>query len=189
MGQSAVRLRGLALAAMVTAACGGGGGSAQPTYPFPEPRSAKTASEAPATRCAPGVRYDEEAGCLYAASDARLRVEFRDEIPPAFVLIAAAFAMDGALMFESNDPALLEKKSFAVTTSGLAAGKHELAVRLIFRGNGYGVFSYLRGYRFQVQSVHSLDAKRGSALRVSVVAYERGTLATPIEQRPSVRFE
>ena len=43
-------------------------------------------------------------------------------------------------------------------------GDHTIQVALTFQGNGYGVFSYLRGYKFEVKSSHSFTAVEGKAL-------------------------
>lgn len=184
-------MRALPFLVLTATACGGGGaGSASASYPFPEPRlMGEGASKVPASLCAGSSAYSEQTGCVYPASDAVLRVDFRDEIPATFVLVGVAFALDGAMVFESNDPALLARRRFPVTATGLGAGRHELAVRLLFRGHGYGVFSYLRGYRFQAQGFHALDARRGSTIGVTVVAHERGDALTPVEERPALRFE
>ena len=37
-----------------------------------------------------------------------------------------------------------------------ASGDHTIQVALTFQGNGYGVFSYLRGYKFEVNSLGKL---------------------------------
>ena len=56
------------------------------------------------------------------------------------------------------------------------------------QGNGYGVFSYLRGYRFEVRSSHSFTAVEGKTMQLQVVAYEKGGVTTPLEERPAVRY-
>ncbi|MEM9691107.1 MAG: hypothetical protein AAGA56_01055, partial [Myxococcota bacterium] len=56
------------------------------------------------------------------------------------------------------------------------------------QGNGYGVFSYLRGYRFEVRSSHSFTAVEGKTTRLRILAYEKGGVTTPIEERPAVRY-
>jgi hypothetical protein len=51
------------------------------------------------------------------------------------------------------------------------------------------VFSYLRGYRFNVVSSHSFKAAEGSATQIRVVAYEKGNITTPLKDRPAVKFK
>jgi len=58
-----------------------------------------------------------------------------------------------------------------------------------FRGHGFGVFSYLEGYTFQLRETHSFTITEGKSIRLSVVAFEKGDATTPIEQRPAIRYE
>jgi hypothetical protein len=59
---------------------------------------------------------------------------------------------------------------------------------LTFQGNGYGVFSYMKGIKFEVKSSHAFTAVEGKALTVTATAYEKGGVTTPLEQRPDVQW-
>jgi hypothetical protein len=50
------------------------------------------------------------------------------------------------------------------------------------------VFSYLRGYRFEVRSSHSFTAVDGKTVNLDAVAYEKGGVTTPLEERPAIRY-
>jgi len=63
-----------------------------------------------------------------------------------------------------------------------------LQIVLRLRGHGYGVFSYLRGYKFQVPSSHTFTITEGKTLKLDVVAWEKGDVTTALEQRPSIRY-
>jgi hypothetical protein len=69
------------------------------------------------------------------------------------------------------------------------AGDHTLQVALTFQGNGYGVFSYLRGYKFEVKSSHAFTAVEGKTVAVTATAYEKGGVTTPLEQRPNIEWQ
>jgi len=62
-------------------------------------------------------------------------------------------------------------------------------VLINLQGKGYGVFSYLRGYKFEVRSNHSFTAVEGKTLSLDAVSYEKGSVTTPIEERPAVRYQ
>ena len=64
-----------------------------------------------------------------------------------------------------------------------------MQVLLKLRGHGEGVFSYLRGYSFEVKSTHSFKVPAGKTLRLNIVAWERGGATTPLDQRPTLRFD
>ncbi len=68
-------------------------------------------------------------------------------------------------------------------------GDHTIQVALSFQGNGYGVFSYLRGYKFDVKSSHAFTAIEGKTLTVTATAYEKGGVTTPLEQRPTIEWQ
>ena len=52
--------------------------------------------------------------------------------------------------------------------------------------NGYGVFSYMKGYRFKVVSRHKVTLHPGTPLCLDVVAAERRV--NRLKDRPTVRF-
>jgi hypothetical protein len=61
-------------------------------------------------------------------------------------------------------------------------------VLLRLRGHGYGVFSYLRGYQFELKQSHSFSVTEGKEVVLDVIAWEKGGVTTPLEQRPGVRY-
>jgi hypothetical protein len=67
--------------------------------------------------------------------------------------------------------------------------QHQIAVRLVYKGRGYGVFSYLEGYKFTVTSSYTFNAEPGKVTNVKVVGYEKGGLTTDLKDRPAVRYD
>jgi hypothetical protein len=60
---------------------------------------------------------------------------------------------------------------------------------MVYRGNGYGVFSYLEGYKFKVQSSHTFNAEGGKVTTVKIVGFEKGGLTSDLKDRPAVRYD
>ena len=55
--------------------------------------------------------------------------------------------------------------------------------------NGYGVFSYLKGYKFTAKSSKTFTASEGKQLQMKVVGYEKGNaLTTDPKDRPDIKF-
>jgi hypothetical protein len=79
-------------------------------------------------------------------------------------------------------------RELPVLDIGVPPGEHVLQAFLRYRGRGYGVFSYLQGYRFDVRSTHTFAAAPGSLSEVTVEGYEKGGVTTPLEERPAVRW-
>lgn len=50
------------------------------------------------------------------------------------------------------------------------------------------MFTYLRGYKFEVKSAHSFTAVEGKTIGLVATALERGGVTTPLEQRPGVEW-
>ncbi len=114
----------------------------------------------------------------------------RNEMGNSFVLESVAYALDGAPIYtrteESED---LKRQEFEIFNGRIVPGQHQVAVKLVYRGHGYGVFSYLEGYRFKVQSSYTFNAEPGKVTTVRVVGFEKGGLTTDLQDRPAVRYD
>ncbi len=114
-----------------------------------------------------------------------------NEMGDSFVLESVAYALDGAPIFTRTeaDGDLTKSREFEIFNGRLVPGQHQVAVRLVYRGHGYGVFSYLEGYRFKVQSSYTFNAEPGKVTTVRVVGFEKGGLSTDLQDRPAVRYD
>jgi hypothetical protein len=70
----------------------------------------------------------------------------------------------------------------------VTAGEHEVRMLLRLQGRGEGPWSYLKGYKFELRSTHKIVALPDRVTEVAAVAYEKGSVSTPIEERPVVRW-
>src|SRR4028118_521031 len=77
---------------------------------------------------------------------------------------------------------------FDVYNGAIQPGSHTISVQLVYQGSGFGVFSYLKSYKFNVKSSHTFVAGEGKATVISVVGYEKGGLTTSMEDKPAVEF-
>jgi hypothetical protein len=123
-------------------------------------------------------------------SGSRAEVQFDNEMSNAFQLIKAVFVVDGQVQYSRQDEtgALSDQKEIPIYTGNLPPGDHTIQLELTFQGNGYGVFSYLKGYKFGVKSGHAFTVGEGKALVVTALAYEKGGATTPLEQRPTIEW-
>jgi hypothetical protein len=124
------------------------------------------------------------------AAGSRAEVLFRNEMSSAFRLVRALFVVDGAIQYNRQDDtgALADQKEIPVFNGSMPPGDHTVQVVLNFQGNGYGVFTYLRGYKFEVKSAHSFTAVEGKTLQLVATALEKGGVTTPLEQRPAIEW-
>jgi hypothetical protein len=125
------------------------------------------------------------------AAGSRSEVEFRNEMSSAFQLTRALFVIDGQVQYNRSDDggALADQKEIPIYSGSVPPGDHTIQVALTFQGNGYGVFSYLRGYKFEVKSSHAFTAAEGKTITIRATSFEKGGVTTPLEQRPTIEWQ
>ena len=125
------------------------------------------------------------------AAGSRSEVEYKNEMSSAFQLTRALFVIDGQVQYNRQDDsgALGDQKDIPIYSGSVPPGDHTIQVALTFQGNGYGVFSYLRGYKFEVKSSHAFTAVEGKTISVIATSYEKGGVTTPLEQRPAIEWQ
>jgi hypothetical protein len=115
----------------------------------------------------------------------------RNEMGSSFYLESVAYALDGAPIYTKADldGDLDKREEFEVFNGRIVPGNHQLAVQMVFRGHGYGLFSYLKDYKFSTQSAYTIDAEPGKVIMLKVVGYEKGGLTAELKDRPNIRYE
>jgi hypothetical protein len=96
------------------------------------------------------------------------------------------FVLDGSVQYNKQDDtgALAEQKQIPIFSGSIPPGDTPLQVVLKLRGHGYGVFSYLRGYKFNVPATHSFTVTEGKAVKLEAVVWEKGDVTTPSKSVP-----
>jgi len=123
-------------------------------------------------------------------SGSRAVVRFKNDLSDAFRVTRALFVLDGAVQYNKTDQsgALGDQDEIPIFNGSIPPGDHTMQVLISLQGNGYGVFSYLRGYKFEVRSSHSFSAVEGKTITLDATAYEKGSVTTPLEDRPGIRY-
>ncbi len=124
------------------------------------------------------------------SSGSRAGIRFENKLSNQFKLTRALVVLDGAVQYNKTDRsgALDEQKVIPIFNGSIPPGDHTVQVLVNLQGHGYGVFSYLRGYKFEVRSSHSFTAVEGKTTRLRILAYEKGGVTTPLEERPAIRY-
>ena len=127
-------------------------------------------------------------GGVIGASQALIK--HRNEMGASFRLVRVVYALDGVQIFSKADESgqLGEAKEFEIYKGAIQPGSHTLSVQLLYQGHGFGVFSYLKGYKFNVRSSHTFVAAEGRSTSVTVAGYEKGGATTNMEDKPAVDF-
>jgi hypothetical protein len=115
----------------------------------------------------------------------------KNQMGSSFYLESVTYALDGAPVYSKvdQDGDLEKREQFEVFNGRIVPGNHQISVQLVYRGHGYGVFSYLEGYKFKVQSAYTFNAEPGKALTVTIVGYEKGNITTDLKDRPAVKYD
>jgi hypothetical protein len=124
-------------------------------------------------------------------SGAKAVIVHRNEMGSSFYLESVTYALDGAPVYTKADldGDLDKREEFEVFNGRVVPGNHQVAVQMVFRGHGFGLFSYLKDYRFKTQSAYTLNAEPGKVITVKVIGYEKGGLTSELKDRPNIRYE
>ncbi len=118
-------------------------------------------------------------------------IMYRNEIGSMYTPVQYVYSLDGNEVWAKIDESgkLSDQKEFEIFNGSLAPGNHTMSVRMVYVGNGYGVFSYLKGYRFNVVSSRTFTATEGKQIQLKVVGHEKGNmLTTDMKDRLAVDF-
>lgn len=126
-----------------------------------------------------------------SAVGSRATVWHINNLSRSYTIESLAYYLDGQGKFSKVDASggLNQVKEFKVYEGALPPGNHNLTVNLQLRGNGYGIFSYVQNYTFNVQSSTVFVAEEGKSCSVRVFADERKGFGRSFIERPNVRFE
>ena len=128
---------------------------------------------------------------LGSVSIISLSILHSHEVGGAFKLESLSYTLDGFEIYtgvntpESN---LEELENFPIYEGSLLPGEHLLVVDMIFRGRGYGIFSYLNQYLFKVKARYLFTVEEGQAVTLRVISYDEGSFLTSLRNRLKVKF-
>ncbi len=124
-------------------------------------------------------------------SGAKAVLVHRNEMGASFVLESVTYALDGAPIYTKVDTGgeLDRQEEIEIFNGRIVPGNHQITARVVLRGSGFGVFSYLEGYKFTVQSSYTFNAEGGKITQVKIVSYERGGITTDLKDRPAIKYD
>ncbi|MEZ4467160.1 MAG: dihydrolipoamide acetyltransferase [bacterium] len=122
---------------------------------------------------------------------AEAQILHRNEMGSSFRLEKVAYSLDGTPIrsLVDQDGDLDGKEEIEILNGPIVPGNHTLSVVMTYRGNGFGIFSYLKGYVFNLRSSHTFRADEGKLVQVKAIGYEKGGITTDLKDRPDIRFE
>ncbi len=125
-----------------------------------------------------------------ATGGSRVSIRHFNEMSKNYTIESLQYFLDGKNVFTKVDPGgeLTFVKEMKIHEQTLPPGPHSLQVRMVLRGNGSGLFSYLRTYQFNVQSSYQFEVEEGKVSVLKVLADSRGGLRD-FTERPTIRYE
>ena len=114
-----------------------------------------------------------------------------NRLGPAYTLRSVSFYLDGQSIHTKSDPSggLDAAAEVKVWEGAVPPGNHNLTVSAVLQGNGFGVFSYVENYTFNVKSSYAFVAEDNHLASVRVVLDERRGVGRSFVERPQVVYE
>ncbi len=126
---------------------------------------------------------------VVVVANSRVEPAFTNKLGGGFVLQRVEMRVDGKLVGQNvadRGGSLETDLSFPAST--ISSGEHQVAVHAVYRGEGHGVFSYLKEYTFKVESNHEFRAPHLKTIAITAVCFEKGGPTTALEDRPAIRW-
>jgi len=126
-----------------------------------------------------------------ASLGSRVVLWYQNDLSAAYKVESIQYFLDGESVYSRVDPegSLSKEKELAIAERSSSPGMHTLQVQAVLRGNGYGVFSYLRSYTFNVESSYSFQVEDGQVTVVRAILDDQGGLLKSFVDRPTVAYE
>jgi len=125
------------------------------------------------------------------SAGARSTIKHINGLGPSYRLESVAYYLDGQSIYAKADPggSLDSAKELMVWDGAIPPGSHNLTVNMVLKGNGFGVFNYVDGYTFKVQSSYAFTADEGQATTLNVEINEKKGFGVGFAERPTVEYE
>lgn len=114
-----------------------------------------------------------------------------NDMSATFTLQQVIYSLDGNQLYSgtNDDGEFDDRDRIEIYNGAILPGPHNVSVEMIFVGNGFGLFSYLEGYRVRVRSSYAFTAEDGKVAQLDIIAYEQGGVNQAIDERADIRYE
>lgn len=122
---------------------------------------------------------------------AALKLVVANELSGDYRLTLLEAKLDGEPLLQrelGDDVPAAERRSF-VHEGPVAPGAHHLDLALHYRGNGYGIFPYMKGYQISVTSAYTFVVPDSVTTAVTATVFSESPLTREWKDRPRVRFD
>jgi hypothetical protein len=120
---------------------------------------------------------------------AQATITHASDMGSSFRITKLLYTLDGTQVFVRTDDegeTLYKTSAFDVFTGPIAPGNHTLLATAVYRGHGFGLFSYLSDYTFTVTAPTAFVVGEGKNTKVACRGYEKGGATVAIEKRAAI---
>ena len=109
-------------------------------------------------------------------SGAKAVITHVNELGPAYKLESITYYFDGNAIYTKTDPSggLAKEKEIEIFEANIPPGNHTLSITGVVRGNGSGLFAYLKDYTFNISSTYTFLAQDGKTTRLDAALVKQG---------------
>lgn len=125
---------------------------------------------------------------------AKITIVHMNKMGGAFKMIRLRYMMDGKLIASYSDAGekdreILAKKEITIPVGHVSPGNVRITVFVTYQGNGYGVFKYVKEWKWEINNSYSFNVEPGKDYTLEVKGVEKGGWTTPLDQRPNIVFQ
>ncbi len=126
-----------------------------------------------------------------SSSGARAVLWHSNELGSSYSLNSISYYLDGQPIYSkvAEDDSLDKIKEFKLHDGPIPAGNHTLSVSMVLRGNGFGIFSYVNRYTFNVQSSYAFAVEDGKNCEIWIRTKDRKGIGRSFVERPWIEYD
>jgi hypothetical protein len=119
-----------------------------------------------------------------AAAETMATVRFRDDAGDGFQLVEARFVMDDhPLPVLTGAP---RSANTVIYEGRVRPGRHVVSARLVYQGRNHGPFTYLSGYKLNVQSREVVEVPADRPASFTIATEKKKGLNVPLDKQLAV---
>lgn len=125
---------------------------------------------------------------------AKIIIKHRNEMGGVYRLVRLRYFLDGNPIKTYSDvikadKVALSKKDIPVVSDHVTPGNKRVRVFISYLGNGYGLFRYVKEWKWEVKNSYSFSVEPGKLYVLTVIGKEKGNMTTPLDERPTIKFK
>ncbi len=121
----------------------------------------------------------------------RATIVHKNQLASGLVLDHVTYILDGKIILESDNKSgqLSDEQALQLFNGPIRAGPHEIQVQMRVRGEAFGPFTYLEGYKFNIKSKYVFQVIDGRSNFLSIVAAQKDDITLEPQDRLTVRYD